>query len=65
MKIKGTDNIIDVINKYPEAVTVLQKNGVHCLGCMMAHSESLAEGLGAHGLDVNKIIQEIEASVKE
>ncbi|MEI7942746.1 MAG: DUF1858 domain-containing protein [Candidatus Riflemargulisbacteria bacterium] len=53
-------NIIDVINDYPTAMDVLKNHGVHCVGCMMAHSESLEEGLAAHGLNVDEIIKEIE-----
>ena len=52
--------IIDLVNEYPEAVTVLQDNGVGCMGCMLAHSETIAEGLTAHGLDVDKIMKDIE-----
>ena len=54
--------IIDVLNNYPQAVSVLQKNGVGCLGCLMAHSESIGEGLAAHGLDADTILAEIEAA---
>ena len=64
MAISKKDNIIDVINEYPEAIDVLQAHGVHCVGCMMAHSESLEEGLSAHGVDVDAIIKEIEAKTK-
>ncbi|MDD4527105.1 MAG: DUF1858 domain-containing protein [Candidatus Margulisbacteria bacterium] len=62
MKISKKSNIMDIINEYPEAMEILRNHGVHCVGCMMAHSESLEEGLAAHGLDVNEIIKEIEAA---
>lgn len=60
MTISKKDNIIDVVNEYPAAIDVLRKHGVHCVGCMLAHSESLEEGLSAHGLNVDEIIKEIE-----
>lgn len=60
--IAKTDSIVDVINTYPEAVNILQKNGVHCMGCLLAHSESIFDGLTAHGLDAEKVIKEIEAT---
>ncbi len=60
MAISKKDNIIDVINDYPAAIEVLQNHGVHCVGCMLAHSESLEEGLAAHGMDVDAVIKEIE-----
>ncbi len=65
MGISKKANIIDVINEYPTAMDVLRKHGVHCVGCMMAHSESLEEGLSAHGLDVDEIIAEIEETSAE
>ena len=52
--------IIDLINEYPEAVTIMQKHGIGCMGCMLAHSESIGEGLAAHGLDVDSVLSEIE-----
>ena len=60
MTISKKMNIIDIINEYPSAIEVLRKHGVHCVGCLMAHSESLEEGLSAHGLNVDEIIKEIE-----
>jgi hybrid cluster-associated redox disulfide protein len=60
MSISKKANIIDVINDYPAAIEILKNHGVHCVGCMLAHSESLEEGLAAHGLDVDEIIKEIE-----
>jgi hybrid cluster-associated redox disulfide protein len=56
--------IIDILNKYPNAVPVLQKNGVGCLGCMLAHSETIGEGLAAHGLDVETVLKEIESGTE-
>ncbi|OGI10686.1 MAG: disulfide oxidoreductase [Candidatus Margulisbacteria bacterium GWF2_35_9] len=56
--------IIDLVNEYPEAITILQENGVGCMGCMLAHSETIGEGLTAHGLDVDKILKDIEAATK-
>jgi len=56
--------IVDLLNQYPSAIPVLQKNGVGCLGCMLAHSETIGEGLSAHGLDVDAILQEIESGAE-
>ena len=54
--------IIDLINTHPEAITVMQKHGIGCMGCMLAHSETIGEGLAAHGLDVDAVLNEIEAA---
>ena len=57
--------IIDLINDYPEAITILQKHGIGCMGCMLANSETIAEGLAAHGMDVDAVLKEIEKASTE
>ncbi|MDD5455470.1 MAG: DUF1858 domain-containing protein [Candidatus Margulisbacteria bacterium] len=52
--------IIDMLNEYPDSISIMQKHGVGCLGCMLAHSETIGEGLAAHGLDVDAVLKEIE-----
>ncbi len=52
--------IVEVLNTYPQAVTVLQSKGIGCLGCLMANSETIGEGLAAHGMDVDVVLKEIE-----
>jgi len=50
-----------LISHYPEALEVLFKYNLPCLGCALASFESLEEGARAHGMSD----QEIEALVKE
>ena len=42
-----------------KAVEVLMKKGIYCLGCPMAMSETLEQGAEAHGLDVEKVLEEL------
>ena len=58
-------SISEVISKYPETIPALMKTGMHCLGCPMAMSESLGEGLAAHGLDADEVIEELNKLVKK
>jgi hybrid cluster-associated redox disulfide protein len=53
------ENQASLFKNHPPYMDVLKNHGVHCVGCMMAHSESLEEGLAAHGLDVDEIIKEM------
>ena len=64
-KITKSMTISEVISRYPETIPVLMKTGMHCLGCPMAMQESLGEGLSAHGLDADKIIEELNKIVKK
>ena len=58
-------NIMEAVEKYPVVVEVLQRNGLGCVGCMIASGETLGEGIEAHGLDPNAIIAEINSLVKK
>ncbi|MEM2956476.1 MAG: DUF1858 domain-containing protein [Candidatus Pacearchaeota archaeon] len=58
-------SISEVAAKYPETIPTLIKYGMHCLGCPMAMQETLEEGLSAHGLDVSRIIEEMNKLVKK
>ncbi len=61
-------SIGEVVSNYPEAVAVLMKYGLHCIGCQIAAFESLRDGLVAHGLsekDVERVVEEINATIEE
>ena len=45
----------------PEVAKVLRKYNLGCIGCMGAQNESLEQGCGAHGLDVNEILKDLNA----
>jgi len=58
-------SIAEVISRYPDTIPVLMKTGMHCIGCPMAMQETLEEGLSAHGLDVDKVIDELNKLVRK
>ena len=58
-------SISEVISRYPETIPLLMKTGMHCIGCPMAMQETLGEGLSAHGLDADKIIEELNKIAKK
>ena len=51
-------NILD-INK--NAAEVLMANGMGCLGCPSSQSETLEQAAEIHGLDLEKLIKELNA----
>jgi len=63
--VTGDMNIMEAVEKYPVIVEVLQRNGLGCVGCMIASGETLAEGIEAHGLDTKAILDEINSLIKE
>ena len=57
--VSGDDLVAEVVNLYPEAVDFLQSVGMHCVGCMAAHGESLYDACRVHGLSGAKVVREL------
>ena len=55
----------DVVNKYPQTSEVFMKHGMHCLGCAIAHFENIEQGCEAHGIDVKKLISDLNKTVEK
>lgn len=55
-------NIEEILKEKPESGILMQKAGLHCIGCMAAMFETLEQGCKAHGMsdkDVDKLVDEI------
>ena len=40
---------------------ILMESGMHCLGCIMASGEDLAQACAVHGIDVDGLVAKINA----
>ena len=38
---------------------ILMQSGMHCLGCAMAHGESLEQACMVHGIDCDSLVEKI------
>jgi len=56
--------IHEIVQKYPKSIKILMKNGMSCFGCPFALQETLEQGALAHGIDVDKILKELNKIVK-
>lgn len=63
MKITKDMDIMSAVNNYPETVDVFQRFGMHCFGCMAARFENIEEGAGAHGIDAEVLLKELNAAI--
>jgi hybrid cluster-associated redox disulfide protein len=54
-KITKEMNIMEILEINPGATEILAESGLACLGCAMAHAETLEQGLLAHGFEPNEI----------
>ncbi|MDD3114729.1 MAG: DUF1858 domain-containing protein [Anaerovibrio sp.] len=49
-------SIMEVVTNYPDTVPVFMQSGMGCIGCAAAHYENIAQGAGAHGIDVDELV---------
>lgn len=56
--IEGDVNIEAVAN-------VLTSVGMHCLGCAIAHGETVGEAAQVHNVDVNELIARLNEAAKK
>ncbi|KAF0219873.1 MAG: hypothetical protein FD174_1597 [Geobacteraceae bacterium] len=50
-----------VMRMHPDAVKVFAKYNLGCVGCMGAQNENLEQGCSAHGLDVDDVVNDLNA----
>ncbi len=50
-----------ILRSNPEVAPVLMEAGMHCLGCPSAQGESLEEAAMVHGMDIDSLMEKIQA----
>lgn len=55
----------EVVQKYPATIEVFLRHGLMCFGCAIARFENLEQGALAHGIDVESLLQDLNASVPQ
>ena len=66
-KVKITKDmpVQEILTKYPETISVFQDHGLHCIGCFAAAFETLEQGAMAHGLDIDKLLKDLNMSLEK
>ena len=54
----------EIIQKYPQTVKVFLSHGLMCVGCAAARFENLEQGASAHGVDVDSLVKDLNATVE-
>ena len=57
--------IADVLSEHEELVPVFMNSGLHCLGCAMAHGESIEGACMVHGLDCDALVNALNEALGE
>jgi len=64
-KITENMNIKEVIDKHPEVVSVFQKYNMGCIGCIAASFEKLSDIAVVHGIDVKKLVKDLNDAMEK
>ena len=64
-KITKEMNIGKIATEHPETIDVFTKHGMHCIGCVAAHFENLAQGCESHSIDVDKLVKDLNEAVEK
>ena len=55
----------DVVQNYPQTIEVFLKHGLMCFGCAIARFENVEQGAMAHGIDVDTLMNDLNAAVPQ
>lgn len=47
----------ELIRQKPEAIEILMRHGMGCVGCPSSQMESLEEAAMVHGIDINSLLK--------
>lgn len=56
--------IIEAVQTHPEILEVFYEYGLGCIGCMAAHFETIGQGAGAHGIDVDALVADCNKAIE-
>ncbi len=51
----------EILEKAPEKAEILLEMGMHCLGCPASQMETLEEACAVHGIDVEELVEKLNA----
>ena len=61
MKFDKDTLIGDLLEKAPEKADILLEAGMHCLSCPASQMETLEEACEVHGIDVEDLVEKLNA----
>jgi len=64
MEITREMTITEIVQNYPNTAEVFLRHGLMCFGCPAARFENLEQGALAHGIDVDALVEDLNAAVK-
>ena len=59
MAVSKDMNLRELLTKYPESARIFAAYGIGCLGCALAHFETIEQGLTAHGINIDDFMKDL------
>lgn len=63
-KITADTLISDCLQLNPDSAEILLATGMHCIGCAMAHGETIAEAVAVHGEDLEALLAKLNEGIE-
>ena len=57
--------ITEIVEKYPQTISLLLAQGLHCIGCPIAQDETLEEAAKVHGLDLENLLNDLNKIINK
>lgn len=62
-KITKDTLISDLLKLNPDSAEILFAHGMHCLGCAIAHQETIEQATAAHGEDLDQLLAKLNENI--
>lgn len=63
-KITADTLITECLQLNPNAAEILLASGMHCIGCAMAHGETIEEAVAVHGEDLEALLKKLNEGIE-
>ena len=65
IKITREMTIQEIIEHYPEVLSVFINHGLHCIGCPLAQGETVEQAAKAHKVHFGELLEDLNKAVKK
>ena len=64
-KITADTLIAECLELNPNSAEILLSTGMHCIGCALAHGETIAEAVAVHGEDLDALLKKLNEGLED
>ena len=64
-KITADTLIAECLELNPNSADILLSSGWHCMGCALAHGETIAEAVAVHGEDLDALLKKLNEGLED